>query len=201
MEEQQEVKEQPEQQEQGKPKGKWFGRGIYGSKDVPIRVLDGLICTLVITVLCMIVYFTINGGFTVSFDTGGGSEVETQKLRHGEFVQEPEIPYKPGYEFAGWYASDGDMEFLWDFSSRQVTGDVKLQAHWTPAAITVKFDAGSGIGQIEDKQVVFGETYGELPVPAMDGKTFAGWEYSGNVITEDTVVQMTGEHVLTAIWK
>ena len=30
---------------------------------------------------------------------------------------------------------------------------------------------------------------------------FAGWEYSGQTITADTVVQMTGEHVLTAIWK
>ncbi len=200
MEEQQEAKEQPGQQEQAKPKGKWFGRGIYGSKDVPIRVLDGLICVLVVTVLCMIVYFTINGGFTVSFDTGGGSEVEAQKLRHGEFVQEPDNPYKPGYEFAGWFASEGDIEFLWDFSSRQVTGDVTLQAHWTPAAITVKFDSNGG-GQMEDKQVVFGEAYGELPVPSMEGKTFAGWEYSGAIITEESIVQMTGEHVLTATWK
>lgn len=200
MEEQQEPKEQSGQQEQTRPKGKWFGRGIYGSKDVPIRVLDGLICVLVITVLCMIVYFTINGGFTVSFDTGGGSEVEAQRLRHGELVQEPETPYKPGYEFAGWFATEGDMEFLWDFSSRQVTGDVKLQAHWTPAAITVKFDSNGG-GQIEDKQVVFGEAYGKLPVPSMEGKIFAGWEYSGDVITEETIVKMTGEHVLTAIWK
>ena len=34
-----------------------------------------------------------------------------------------------------------------------------------------------------------------------EGKTFAGWEDSGQMITADTVVQMTGEHVLTAIWK
>ena len=51
------------------------------------------------------------------------------------------------------------------------------------------------------KQVTFGETYGTLPEPVKEGRTFAGWEYSGQTITADTVVQMTGEHVLTAIWK
>ena len=38
---QSETTQQPE--EAIRPKGKWFGRGIYGSKDVPIRILDGLI--------------------------------------------------------------------------------------------------------------------------------------------------------------
>ena len=37
---QSETTQQPE--EAIRPKGKWFGRGIYGSKDVPIRILDGL---------------------------------------------------------------------------------------------------------------------------------------------------------------
>lgn len=36
---QSETTQQPE--EAIRPKGKWFGRGIYGSKDVPIRILDG----------------------------------------------------------------------------------------------------------------------------------------------------------------
>ena len=48
--------------------------------------------------------------------------------------------------------------------------------------------------------MTFGETYGELPTPVKEGSTFGGWEYSGQIITADTVVQMTGEHVLTANW-
>ena len=48
--------------------------------------------------------------------------------------------------------------------------------------------------------MTFGETYGELPIPVKEGSAFGGWEYSGQIITADTVVQMTGEHVLTATW-
>lgn len=192
--------------EEQNTKKKWFGRGIYGSKDVPIRVLDGLIGVLIVVILLMIVYFAINGGFEVKFDTQGGSVVETQKLKNGELVAEPALPYKPGYEFAGWYATVGGEEILWDFASREVTGDVTLVAHWTPAAITVKFDLNGGNfggadSQTMDKQVIFGEAYGELPTPVREGMTFGGWEYSGSIIMEDTVVQMTGEHVLTAVWE
>ena len=64
---------------------------------------------------------------------------------------------------------------------------------------TVGTDADGAV--TESKQVIFGETYGTLPEPVKEGSIFAGWEYSGQTITADTVVQMTGEHVLTAIWK
>ena len=64
------------------------------------------------------------------------------------------------------------------------------------------YDGGTGAdgSTVESKQVTFGETYGELPTPVKEGSTFGGWEYSGQIITADTVVQMTGEHVLTATW-
>ena len=47
---------------------------------------------------------------------------------------------------------------------------------------------------------VVGEVYGELPVPEKEGYKFDGWVYSQQVITEETVVVMTGEHILTARW-
>ena len=64
------------------------------------------------------------------------------------------------------------------------------------------YDGGTGAdgSTVESKQVTFGETYGELPTPVKEGSAFGGWEYSGQIITADTVVQMTGEHVLTATW-
>ena len=83
-------------------KKRWFGRGIYGSKDVPIRLLDGFIAVVVVVIVGMIIFFTVTGGFYVTFETGGGSEVAQQKLRHGELVTEPEEPMRPGYDFGGW---------------------------------------------------------------------------------------------------
>ena len=183
-----------------RPKGKWFGRGIYGSKDVPIRMIG----VLIVVIVGMIIFFAVRGGFNIVYDTDGGSEVAARKVRYGEFLTEPETPYKPGYTFDGWYTEKEGETVLWYFQSEKVTGDMTLTAHWVPAQFTVKFDYDGGTGAdgstVESKQVTFGETYGELPTPVKEGSTFGGWEYSGQIITADTVVQMTGEHVLTATW-
>lgn len=165
----------------------------------------GLIGVLIVVIVGMIIFFAVRGGFNIVYDTDGGSEVPAQKIRYGEFITEPETPYKPGYTFDGWYTEKEGETVLWYFQSEKVTGDMTLTAHWIPAQLTVKFDYDGGTdadGAVtESKQVTFGETYGTLPEPVKEGRTFAGWEYSGQTITADTVVQMTGEHVLTAIWK
>nr|WP_318686693.1 InlB B-repeat-containing protein [uncultured Acetatifactor sp.] len=206
MQEDRQNQEQMQEGQQQRPRGKWFGRGIYGSKDVPIRILDGVIGAMIVAVLIMVVYFTINGGFQITFDTLGGSQVEAQKLRHGELVSEPEEPYKPGYDFQGWYVEAQGEEIAWNFESQEVAGDVTLYAKWIPAQITVKFDLNGGLSQtgaseLEPVTVTFGESYGTLPAVSKDGSVFVGWEYDGEIITADTTVQMTGEHVLTAVWE
>ena len=80
-------------------KKKWFGRGIYGSKDVPIRILYKLIFGLIAATVILTVVFTLNGGYFVNFETGGGTEIESQKLRYGQLVEKPEDPVRPGIEF------------------------------------------------------------------------------------------------------
>ena len=141
---QSETTQQPE--EAIRPKGKWFGRGIYGSKDVPIRILDGLIGVLIVVIVGMIIFFAVRGGFNIVYDTDGGSEVAARKVRYGEFLTEPETPYKPGYTFDGWYTEKEGETVLWYFQSEKVTGDMTLTAHWVPAQFTVKFDYDGGIG-------------------------------------------------------
>lgn len=185
-------------------KKRWFGRGIYGSKDVPIRLLDGLIVTVIVLIVVLTTIFAVNGGYMVNFQTEGGSEVEAQKLRYGEKVAEPEAPAKPGYEFAGWYP-ENEPEKEWSFSADKVGGELTLHAKWTPAKITVKFDLDGGNvdGQeeIQPLMVTYQEPYGTLPVPKKEGAVFAGFRYSGQMIEEETIVTMPGEHVLTAVWE
>lgn len=179
-----------------------FGRGIYDKTDTPIRLLDGFIAGIIIIIVVMVVVFALFGGFTVSFDTSGGTAIASQRLRYGNYVEEPEEPVRQGYEFAGWYY-EGHEDETWDFSIGTVGGDLTLIARWEPAKVTVKFDAAGGQmpeGK-ESIQVTYQEVYGELPVPQKEGSRFAGWEYSGEEITADTTVAMPGEHVLTALWE
>ena len=200
-----ETLENKQQTEADVTKKQWIGKGIYGKKDVPIRILDGLILGFVATIIVLVVVFAINGGYYVTFDTDGGSEISKQKLRYGDHVEMPEEPVKPGYEFIHWVTSEDEyLAEEWNFSENKVETDVTLYAVWQPAAMTVKFDLDGGSfpdgNAAMEKQVIFGETYGELPVPEKEGYVFDGWVYSQQIISEDTVVFMTGEHILMARW-
>lgn len=183
-------------------KRRWFGRGIYESSDVPIKLLDRFIAGAIILAIVLTVVFAVNGGYMVTFDTQGGTEVPSQKLRYGKLVAEPEDPVKAGYVFDSWYY-ENEPDSTWEFALDNVGGDITLVARWKPAEITVKFDADGGEmpDGIETMQVTYQETYGELPTPVKDGYTFKGWVYSGSEITQDSTVMMTGEHVLTAVWE
>ena len=180
-----------------------YKRQIYGSKDVPIKILDKLILGLILATVILTVVFTVNGGYFVNFETDGGTEIESQKLRYGQLVEKPEDPVKPGYEFTGWIY--GEEAYPWSFGADKVQGEMTLVAQWKPAEILVKFDLdGGNFGENApdgDFFVTFGEPYGELPVPEKEGFQFDGWVYSGAVIQDTTPVSMTGEHVLTALWK
>ncbi len=109
-----------------------FGRGIYDKTDTPIRLLDGFIVGVIIVIVVMVVVFALFGGYTVAFDTSGGTEIASQKLRYGNYIEEPEDPVRQGYEFDGWYY-EGHEEETWDFSVDKVGGDLTLIARWEPA--------------------------------------------------------------------
>ena len=186
-------------------KKRWIGKGIYGKKDVPIRILDGMICGFIVTIIVMIIVFAINGGYYMTFDTDGGSEIAKQKLSYGDCAQQPEEPVKPGYEFVHWVTSEDEyLAEVWDFEENKVDGDTTLYAVWRPAEVVVKFDLDGGqfmdAGAEMEKTVIFGEAYGKLPIPVKEGCRFDGWVYSQQIISEDTVVFMTGEHILQARW-
>lgn len=196
---------QTEEATSGTGKKRWLNKGIYGSREVPVRILDTLILGCFAVILFLVIIFAVNGGYTVSFDTNGGTGITSLKLRYGVLAEKPQIPQKPGYTFVGWMtAKDMSLAEEWNFTEDKVEGDITLYAAWKPADITVKFDLSggnlNGRKVAEDQQFVFGEAYGALPIPVKAGYRFDGWVYSGNVILSETVVTTSGEHVLTARW-
>ena len=72
----------------------------------------------------------IINSFVVTFDSQGGSAVDSQIVNHGEKVTEPTAPTKTGYIFFGWYKESGCTN-AWYFDSDTVTSDVTLYAGWT----------------------------------------------------------------------
>lgn len=74
-----------------------------------------------------------NGNYhTVTFDSMGGSEVESQQVLDGNPVVRPDPPVRDGYFLNGWYTDeDVSADSEWDFGTDRVTTDMTLYAGWT----------------------------------------------------------------------
>ena len=70
---------------------------------------------------------------TVTFDSDGGTTVESQAVTYGETATEPEAPTRADAIFAGWADADGKA---YDFSA-PVKNDIMLTAQWTTAVAKV----------------------------------------------------------------
>ena len=63
---------------------------------------------------------------TVTFDSKGGSAVDSQIVNHNEKVIKPDDPTRSGYTFLGWYCG----EEKWSFIGYSVTENITLKAKW-----------------------------------------------------------------------
>ena len=139
---------------------------------------------------------------TVSFDSNGGSAVESKIGKTGEKLTAPAEPSRTGYAFAGWY-SDQNCTKQWNFDEDTVPGAMTLYAGWTPAQYTVTFDANGGTVKTASKSVTYTEVYGELPTPTRQGYDFLGWftaQTDGAQVREDDRVTITAGQTLYAHW-
>ena len=82
-------------------------------------------------------------GYTVAFDTRGGSTVPSAMTAQNKTMVAPANPERSGYTFAGWY-KDADCTQAWDFSKDVVTADMTLYAKWTKNAVNPGGNGGSG---------------------------------------------------------
>ena len=48
--------------------------------------------------------------YTVTFNSDGGTLIDSQKVIKGEKAIEPTIPIKEGYTFVGWFMGEEKME-------------------------------------------------------------------------------------------
>ena len=65
---------------------------------------------------------------TVTFDTLGGSAVESQQVENGGLAVRPDVPTREGHVFVGWYA-DAEFENLFDFAA-PITKSCTVYAYW-----------------------------------------------------------------------
>lgn len=118
-------------------------------------------------------------GYTVSFETSGGSSVPSVTVVNGKTVPKPDDPTRTDFIFVGWY-KDAQFKEPFSFESEGIGADTVIYARWSNASegtaeYTVKFDLNYDGAPEIDPTVTFGGKAFDLPVPQRDGYDFGGW--------------------------
>ncbi len=106
--------------------------GLYRNVKMSVKTANILVLVGIAALVVVTLFLVNHNGFTVTFDTDGGSSVESVKLYYGDTVTVDETPTKEGYVFTGWYY-DKDCTAEWNLENDIVTGSFTLYAGWEEA--------------------------------------------------------------------
>ena len=104
-------------------------RGLYRNVKISVKALDWIIGICVAVIILVFALEMRNPGFTVLFDSKGGTDVPSQNQMYGQLLDEPEPPTREGYTFTG-----GDKDSIcytpWNLETDKVESDMTLYAGW-----------------------------------------------------------------------
>lgn len=104
-------------------------RGLYKHVKISVKALDFIIVACIAVIIIVAALDMRNPGFTITFDSKGGSDVAPQNQMYGELLSVPEDPTREGYEFTGWYL-DHACDDAWDEAEDIIEMDITLYAGW-----------------------------------------------------------------------
>ena len=105
-------------------------RGLYKHVNISVKTLDRIIVACIAVIVILVALDLRNPGFTITFDSRGGTDVAPQNQMYGELLEVPEDPTREGYEFSGWYLEPSCDE-LWEEDTDIIECDLTLYAGWT----------------------------------------------------------------------
>ena len=135
--------------------------------------------------------------YTVKFNSDGGTNVDSQKIKPNEKVVEPEPITKYGFIFDGWYLNNSKYDF-----TTPVTKNITLVAKWkedeTIKRYEVTFDSDGGT-KVDKQRIIEKEVAKEPKAPTKEGYKFLGW-YQGDK-KYDFKTKVTANITLKAKWE
>ena len=103
--------------------------GLYRNVKMSVKTADKLILIGIIVLIACMIFAVSHAGFTVTFNTDGGSQIDNQKVMYGQLVDVDENPVKEGYTFIGWY-TDKDCTNRFDVNKDTVSDRLTLYSGW-----------------------------------------------------------------------
>ena len=148
----------------------------------------------------------VKNSFVVTFDSVGGSKVDSQIIEVGDKAKIPNNPTKNGYTFVAWLLNGQSFNF-----DSIITSNITLIASWkkvgeqsqNPQPVpekkkyTVTFDSAGG-SNVSSQIIVERGKVSEPKAPSKNDYVFNGWYLNG--VKYDFNKTITGDIVLTAKW-
>ena len=106
--------------------------GLYSKVNMSLKTANIVVAVFIALLVAATVFVVSHNGFTVKFDTNGGSHIESVRAMYSETLYIEENPVKEGYIFTGWY-TDRDCTNSFDVENDAVTGSMTLYAGWEKA--------------------------------------------------------------------
>ena len=137
--------------------------------------------------------------YTVTFDSDGGSEVQSQIVPDGGTATKPADPTKDGFDFIHWINIVDDAE--WIFST-PITENITLKAIWIleGTRYTVSFNSDGG-SWVAAQSVIEGNTATRPTDPTKNYFTFVDWFHGESVTAWNFETAITEDITLTARWE
>ena len=166
-----------------------WAKEVNGTNDIAknITVLEGS--------TSVNVYAIIKKGNWVTFDSDGGSAIDSQFVFDKISLNDQTTPTKPGYTFDGWYNGTEKVE-----NDATISSPMTLTAHWTPEKVSYTVihwwenadDDGYSFHESEIKKGLTGsETEAVEKSYTVDGKDIFGESVKDKVFTASTISQKT----------
>ena len=154
------------------------------------------------------VYAIIKEGYWISFDSDGGSIVDSQFVLNGDklTLNKSTNPTKPGYTFDGWYNGSAKVE-----NGATVTNPMTLKAHWNAAEVnyTINYwqqkvtDDKNATDAQKTYEYVEAETKKATtgtPISAENLKTYKGFKYNANNSSKDVKISGDGTTIINVYY-
>ena len=154
------------------------------------------------------VYAIIKEGYWISFDSDGGSIVDSQFVLNDDklTLNKSTTPTKPGYEFAGWYNGLSKVE-----NGATVTTPMTLTAHWNAAEVsyTINYwqqkvtDDKDATDVQKTYEYVEAETKKATTgtkISATNSKTYKGFKYNANNSSKNVEISGDGTTIINVYY-
>ena len=121
--------EEPRREPQAEEKELPRFRGLYRHVKISVKALDRIILACIAVILIVVALELRDPGFTITFDSKGGTDVPAQNQMYGEYLEIPEPPTREGYSFTGWYKDHACLD-PWNSAEDVIQSEMTLYAGW-----------------------------------------------------------------------